>query len=326
MVNKPMRNCELSIALCTHNGAEFLDRQLGSLLRQTLVPSELVVCDDASADSSLTMVYNYLKNAPFPVKVNRNSQPLGVVANYSQAISLCSGRYIALCDQDDIWFPEKLKHTMQRMKEAEKKYGNSVPLLVHTDLTVIDNAENITASSFFGLRKLKPFYRDPLKTLLFQNFVTGCTVLINRPLVEAALPVPDGAIMHDWWLALIAAARGNIIFIPQSTVYYRRHDNNVMDLHPFYSFYNLKKMSDSKKFSLSIAEMIIQAQNLQENLDLLPGIKKVTYLDHFVSASFKSGWQAALVALRYGIGKVGPFRNAAFLYHLFKGDYINVIK
>src|SRR5262249_18454629 len=98
----------LSVALCTYHGASYVDAQVASLTRQTRLPDELIVCDDLSTDDTVSILERFARAAPFPVRIHVNEQTLRSTKNFEQAISLCSGDVIFLCDQDDVWEPEKL--------------------------------------------------------------------------------------------------------------------------------------------------------------------------------------------------------------------------
>jgi len=100
---------KVSVAMCTYNGQRFLHQQLQSLLDQTVRPDELVVCDDGSSDDSLMVVEAFAVSAPFFVRVIRNSQNLGYIRNFEQAISRCTGDLVFLCDQDDVWDRRKIE-------------------------------------------------------------------------------------------------------------------------------------------------------------------------------------------------------------------------
>ena len=319
-------NDELSIALCTCEGSFYLPEQLESLVGQSFLPGELVVFDDASSDNSAELIEAFAGRAPFKVRLALNEKRLGAVNNFSQAISLCRGDYVALCDQDDIWLPDKLELTMQRMKEAEEAYGKTTPLLVHTDLKVIDSAGIIIAPSFMKLRKLKPAQDDPLKILCAQNFVTGCTVLINRPLIDAAIPIPESAMMHDWWLALVAAARGKIIYEPQATVLYRQHEKNVIGSRGFYTEENIARLLDMKNMEKKLAGTVDQLRALKGRLEGFPNGKRTSELDYYLAAASQGGVKALLAALRGGIRNAGLFRSAVFYLLLLKGSYTKEIR
>src|ERR1700760_1987549 len=102
---------KISVALCTYNGERFLGRQLASIQQQTRLPDELVACDDCSTDRTLEILNDFAAAAGFPVNIIRNEEKLGVAANFERAIRLCQGSLIALCDQDDIWYPSRLERS-----------------------------------------------------------------------------------------------------------------------------------------------------------------------------------------------------------------------
>lgn len=218
----------LSVALCTYNGARYLREQLQSIAEQSMPPDEIVVCDDGSTDETLQILNGFAAASLIPVRVHADGDRVGVVRNFERAISRCSGDVIALADQDDVWLPEKLKVTVEALERAEKDCPSGTPILVHTDLWVVDSAKNVIAESFRehqGIRK-KP--QSPLAGLLVENYVTGCTVAMNRTLKEESMPIPGEAVMHDWWLALVAAARGRIVTLPTGTILYRQHGSNAV--------------------------------------------------------------------------------------------------
>ncbi len=216
----------ISIALCTYNGAKYLEEQLNSFSRQTILPAELVVCDDGSIDSTCDVLRNFAKEAPFQVHIYENDMNLGHMQNFSKAISLCKGNYIALSDQDDVWLPDKNEVSLQGMRVVEQKYGKNTPILVYTDLTVVDSSCRVIHPSFMRYQHLKN--NCFLSSLITQNCVTGCCCLMNRTLANEAVPIPKGAAMHDWWLALIATTRGRIQYIEKPTILYRQHGKNAV--------------------------------------------------------------------------------------------------
>jgi glycosyltransferase involved in cell wall biosynthesis len=131
---------QISVALCTYNGERFLARQLASIQQQTRTPDELVVCDDCSTDSTIEILKDFAASAGFPVRIIRNEQNLGFVANFEQAIRLCQGDLIALCDQDDIWYPTRLERSQQEFA-AHPEAG-----LVFSDADVMDDRDQLTGT------------------------------------------------------------------------------------------------------------------------------------------------------------------------------------
>jgi rhamnosyltransferase len=135
--------------------------------------------------------------------------------------------YVALSDQDDVWRADKLEHELALLRAHEASAGPGHPTLVHSDLAVVDCDLHPIHPSYLRYQRLQHVAHDPLRRLLLQNFVTGCTVVLNRALLEVATPVPP-VVMHDWWLAQCAAALGTVLFLPEPTVLYRQHGANTL--------------------------------------------------------------------------------------------------
>jgi hypothetical protein len=129
-------------------------------------------------------------------------------------------------DQDDIWLADKIEISIKRMVELEKKHGKTTPILVHTNLRVVNDNLETVAESFWKYQLLDPGVTS-LNRLLIQNNITGCTMIMNKALRDKSLPIPDGVMMHDWWIALVAASCGVIDHLPQATMLYRQHGGNV---------------------------------------------------------------------------------------------------
>ena len=134
---------------------------------------------------------------------------------------------MALADQDDQWLPEKLESSLTLLKQLEQIHGVEMPLMVHSDLALIDSDGTPLGCSYLQRQRLDPS-RTGLDDLVLTNVVTGCSVLLNRALLQKALPIPAEALMHDWWLALVASANGVIGFLPEPAVLYRQHGSNVL--------------------------------------------------------------------------------------------------
>lgn len=218
----------IDILMAVYNGEKYLTEQIESILSQTFYDWQLFICDDCSSDRSFQIAREYEKKYPEKIKAFRNDKPTGSAqANFMNMLPLAKAEYIMFSDQDDFWLPEKIQVTFNKMKEAENKHGN-VPLLVHTELTVADESLGVLHERFTAFQGLDP-QKKSLNSILAQNNVTGCTMMINRPLLEIAADAdPDDMLMHDWWFALTAAAFGGIEFVPVPTVKYRQHGNNQL--------------------------------------------------------------------------------------------------
>lgn len=226
----------IAILLPTWNGEKFLVEQLDSLLAQTYQNFVVVIRDDGSTDGTPTLLAQYAAAHPHHIHVlvgdGKNLGARGsfsLLMNYAlqhkQALGL-ERAWLMFCDQDDVWVPHKVAVSMQRMQALQQQHPGA-PALVHSDLRVVDEQLNVIAPSFVAYQGLEPL-RNSFGRMIVSNTVTGCTALLNEELVTLACPVPEGAVMHDWWLALAASAFGHIDYIDEALVEYRQHGRNTI--------------------------------------------------------------------------------------------------
>lgn len=211
---------DVDILLATYNGEKFLKEQLDSILNQTYPHFNLLIRDDGSTDRTLEIIKSYQDPR---IKLIENQTNGGVVHNFSCLLQASFAPYVLLCDQDDVWNEDKL----ERMLVIAQTFDDGKPLLVHHDMNVVDSSLNTISPSFWQFSKLNP-QATGLNRLLMQNNVTGAACLINHALIEKALPIPQDALMHDHWLALIAAAFGEIIPVKEPLIKYRQHGKNQL--------------------------------------------------------------------------------------------------
>lgn len=219
------------ILLAAYQGERYLPGLLASLAAQTEKDFRVLMQDDGSNDSTLALLEAQRdKDARFVlVEDERPERKKGAIGNFWSLLGQSEGAYTALCDQDDLWHPGRLRDTMAAMGAAELRWGKDTPILVHSDCRVVDAQGQPIHPSFFRHQGWDP-RAVSLAQLLVQNNVTGCTVLINRPLRELALGHgdPEQMHMHDWFLGLTAAAFGHVVFVDEPLVDYRQHGNNEM--------------------------------------------------------------------------------------------------
>lgn len=229
-----MNKYQLSIAMCTYNGENYLQEQLESIAGQTRLPDELVVCDDCSRDNTVKIIKKFANTVPFPVHIFVNDINLGSTKNFEKAISLCKGDIIALSDQDDVWHADKLMC-------IERVFLNSTEVgVVFTDAEVVDeqlNAIGYTlwqAINFNKKKQKKVLNGKALELLLKGNFVTGATMAFQSKYKDIILPIPDDLLLriwvHDGWISLLIAAVGSVTFLPIPLIKYRQHSNNQAGL------------------------------------------------------------------------------------------------
>ena len=232
---------KIVILLSTYNGEDFLAEQLDSLLKQTYSNFIIIIRDDGSTDRTENIIdYYAVKNQGKVHKLSGTRSNIGASSSFSLLMNYVmsekkalgiSRLYMMLCDQDDIWIEEKLEIQMSEILLAEQTSPDD-PILVHSDLKVVDKGKSVIAESFIKYQGLE-IKRNKFTNLVISNLVTGCTTLFNEELADMALPIPDRAIMHDWWLALTASAFGQVIFIDIPLVEYRQHANNTIGAKEF---------------------------------------------------------------------------------------------
>jgi glycosyltransferase involved in cell wall biosynthesis len=217
----------ISIALCTYNGARYLQQQLDSIANQTLLPVELVACDDGSSDETVEILKDFAEKAPFPVHIHINVSNLGFARNFEKCTSLCTGELIALCDQDDAWKPEKLEKLAEALNnDPEAGFVFCDAELVDENLTSLERCLWDEKPNNFSPKERQDFTRsDQLPHLLKKNMVTGACMMFRASLIPHIAPIPPSWI-HDYWIATIATALGHRgIIVDEPLVLYRQHQD-----------------------------------------------------------------------------------------------------
>jgi glycosyltransferase involved in cell wall biosynthesis len=212
---------DISVAMCTYNGEKFLGEQLKSIRRQTKLPLEVVVCDDGSTDATPRLVREFAASAPFPVVFVANRVTLKSTRNFDQAIGLCRGQAIALCDQDDLWAPEKLQRVEQVLENQPGLGG------VFSNAFLVNEKSQLLPVSLWEQRKYTPrlqaeFCENGSAQLLQFNPATGATFVFRSEFVEQFAPIPEEWV-HDAWIALIIATQSRIQLLPEKLISYRIH-------------------------------------------------------------------------------------------------------
>ncbi len=212
----------ISVAMCTYNGERFLEEQLNSIARQSLPPGEVIICDDGSTDATEEIVVRFATSVPFPVHFHRNIKNLGSTKNFEQAIQLCTGELIALCDQDDVWFPEKLAVMADILNTTPAVAGAFSNACLIGDESVALK-ENLWHRAKFTKRRQSLFGKHSAPyQLIARDTVTGATLLFRSGYRDQILPVsPDW--VHDGWIALILCAISELRPVPAHLMSYRLH-------------------------------------------------------------------------------------------------------
>ncbi len=217
----------VSVVLCTYNGAAYLPSLLDSLAGQSCLPDELLVYDDGSTDSTATLVANFAQHAPFPVSWHVQTRRLGPAANFVVAAQQAGGTWIAFCDQDDVWHPDKLS-TMYAAVE-----GQPAASAVFCNARLVDARGRPQGGTLWAHVDFTPAEQHCLETglawevLVKHPVVCGAGLMIHSRVRDHLNPIAEGW-MHDAWAALLAAALGPLVSVPMPLFDYRQHGGNLI--------------------------------------------------------------------------------------------------
>lgn len=213
----------VSVVLCSYNGGKYVGEQLESLASQTTLPTELIVGDDGSEDDTLDIVRAFAARSPFPVRIHENGERLGYRRNFLHTAQHASGTYIAFCDQDDVWLPEKIRTCLTALRDP------SVALVVHGYAIVDAELRELPVQLPPESETRPPGFGEHLPK------AQGFTQVFHRSLIQAfdvkTLPLDpqntDRQIAHDQWVSFAADLVGSTRVIPDRLALYRQHGANV---------------------------------------------------------------------------------------------------
>jgi len=305
----------IDICLPTYNGERFIGDLIISLKMQTEKNWRVTIRDDGSIDNTKAIIKQFKEELPGRVKIIEDDLGnLGVCQNVNKILQTiyeyndCS--YIMLADQDDIWLEDKILK-MKCLIDGEQQYvKRDLPLLYHTDLLVVDCKKNIVAKSFWKYQKIKKENSAKLNRELVQNSITGCSVIINKKLLEYALPIPSGVIMHDWWIGLVALATGKVKYDSHATVMYRQHDRNLIGANKPNIIYLLKYLFKGiRRIKKNIYSYKRQAKLLQARCLEFSEIQTPKVLNEFVKLDNCSAILKRWKLIQYKYFKNGFIQN-----------------
>ncbi|WP_198083251.1 glycosyltransferase family 2 protein [Variovorax sp. E3] len=306
---------EVSVALCTRNGARYLPEQIRSICSQVPLPREIVVSDDGSTDDTLAVVRDTLARCgmtdQIALRVFSNTPPLGVTRNFEQAARACSHELIALCDQDDVWHPGRLARMVAEFESRPDL------LLLHTDARLVDGDLKPLGSTLFHALEVQPAELAAIVSgqafgvLLRRNLVTGATTMFRKTLLDAALPfAPEW--VHDEWLAAVAAAIGRMDVLPEPTIDYRQHGNNQI---------GARRLTLSEKIGKAFVARGDKHVARWRRADAL--LKRLLQLGDRVPAAYLDEQRAKVAHQRFRaeLPKARPLRALPILIEAARGRY-----
>lgn len=231
-LNPFMNNIEqkkmVAILMATYNGEIFLEEQIDSIINQSYTNWKLFILDDLSTDNTLNILMKYAECYK-KIEILPNTIKRGAKGAFEYLMTQINGfQYYMFADQDDVWLKDKILLTIKRIKQEETNHPGR-PILIHTDLTVVNHDLSILATSFWNYSRIAPCLLQTFYELAVHRLTTGCTIMFNEQARQISLPFSQQALMHDSWVTLAVIAKNGIIqHIDEQTILYRQHAHNTI--------------------------------------------------------------------------------------------------
>lgn len=254
---------EIDIVLATFNGERYLKEQINSIQKnggyKELV-ARFIIVDDGSTDKTVAIIKSF-QSDDLKIELHCNkSEKSGPMQNFEFGINLTSAEYIMLSDQDDVWLSNKIQCTFDEANQQSEE-AKSAPFVIFSDLKIVDEHLLEISHSYFSHKKMPKTWHENFDNLLQQNAISGCTMLFNRKLINIALPMPEKAYMHDWWLSLVAKKFGRVVFIDVPLLLYRQHAfNSIGAKTRSLNSYTIKLKKNINQFFDSFSAICSQAK------------------------------------------------------------------
>lgn len=219
---------QIAILMATYDGDVYLREQIDSLLNQSFTDWHLYVHDDGSADDTVSILEDYSKQYPQKITLLQYPSQGGACRNFLSILDTVDAPYYMFSDQDDVWLPEKIEKSFNRMKLLEMQYSEK-PIIIHSDLLVVDATLHTLAPSFIRNQQIKIGAMRSFEDYAATNTVTGCTMLFNHKAKQCIKKPYEKAIMHDAWICLsVVSHQGIVDFIDEPLIQYRQHGDNTL--------------------------------------------------------------------------------------------------
>ena len=301
---------KVEILLATYNGEQYLKEQIESILNQDYDNWIVRACDDASTDESYHILEGYQRRYPDKFILMKNEDGFGSAKkNFMHLIQNSTCDYVMCCDQDDVWLPHKIRVTLETMKKNEQA---DLPILVHTDLKVVDSNLNILSESFFEHSNFRKEFQ--LNEILIQNFVTGCTIMMNRTMVKLMCRVKEcnSILMHDWVASVLATAVGRVEFVDTPTMLYRQHAINSVGAKKYGFALFVSKIKEAK-MKKSILDTMVQAGEIAKLYEDMLDKEKYQFIHQYATLMKKNKLQRIVFYLKHKVLKKGLPRKVCQL-------------
>lgn len=295
---------QVQILLSTYNGERWLSELLASLLWQTHKHWQLIIRDDGSTDNTWALLQAWQAQHPQRVKcVISEREHVGTTESFNRLVAASDAEYLLFCDQDDVWFPEKIELQLNTLLTLETQQDKATPHLVHTDLMVVDANKQLLAASFWKARGFNT--QQSKQHYLINNVVTGCATIFNRAAADLAFPVPTHVLQHDRWLALVCAWFGTVQALPYQLLFYRQHNANQVGARRPFNF------NIAARVNAWSAQAQAFTQRYASHLD--PQNADVQVLQALSRLTELKAWQRRQSIVRHRLYKPSLLENLALL-------------
>lgn len=271
----------VTILVATYNGRSFICEQLDSLLLQDYSNIKIRLLDDCSTDGTWEMLQEKYGDVN-RVEIYKNASNLGVVKTFERLLEMVDTEYFCLCDQDDIWLPNKVSGTLKHLMNTDVE-------LVYSDLVMVNANLSVIHPSKWQFSNSPPITGVDPVPFIIKNPVTGCTILANKSVLQKALPFPAGIPMHDRWLAVVAAFGKGVDAYPVATMLYRQHGGNEVGGMPYGLSGLIARVKKDGKNNL-FKYLKNRAVRRVAMIDALADIGCKSYELSFLAKYYQSGW------------------------------------
>jgi len=291
---------KIIILMATYNGEEYISKQLDSLIEQTYENWELWIRDDFSTDTTIEIIQKYISVDNRIHIYNDKLGNLGATRNFATLLENVNiENYVMFADQDDFWLPFKIELTLRTMKENVN--NTNEPSLVYSPLTKVNALLEPIKIKEYPLPK-----KTTINNIISQNYIYGCTMMLNKELVKLTNPISGFAENHDYWIALIAASHGKVFSTNKSTILYRQHDNNVSGSYKDSSYKLRIKRLTTKKYNIYLIKKLNMLDALTKHLNS-KGLD-ISFYEEYLSTIKKGGFMAVVYVIKNKLFKHGTNR------------------
>lgn len=317
-----MGNEPVAILLAAYNGEKYIAQQLESILGQTYLDWTLFVRIDVSTDETLRIVTQYAQNDQRIKIVYNDGQGSGASYNFGALMAFVAKNsnysYIMFSDQDDKWLENKVELSVSSMKDMITDLGTDVPILIHTDFHYADSALNILPVKENIATKMVCVV-DKLRVIVNDNYIFGCTMIINRALLNLSVPVAESAENHDFWIALHASAFGQIKFVNEKTMMYRQHSSNVSGGVQYSSIRNrILRIISFNSYISNKNKRLKQFEAFFEKEQGRFSNESIKILTEYIYHSKTGGIKAVVFMIKNHFKLRGPMQTLMYYISLFK--------